>query len=182
MATRRRPLAVVTGASSGIGFELARQFARHGFDLVICAEEPRIDSAAWELAQLGGLVEPVQADLATAAGCETLMRAVGALGRPLEAVALNAGVGVGGRFADETSLDEELNIVALNCAGTVRLAKWAAQRMAAAGRGRILVTSSIAGIMPTPLEAVYGASKAFTLSFAASLHQSSRIAAWSSRR
>ena len=98
------------------------------------------------------------------------MRAVDALGRPLDAVALNAGVGVGGQFADETRLDEELNIVELNCAGTVRLAKWAAQRMVTAGRGRILVTASIAGIMPTPLEAVYGASKAFTLSFASSLH------------
>jgi short-subunit dehydrogenase len=170
MATLARPLAVVTGASSGIGFALARQFAQHGFDLVICAEQARIDGAAEELRAFGGRVHPVQADLATAAGCAALIGAVDELGRPLEAIALNAGVGVGGQFADETSLDEELNIVELNCAGTVRLAKWAAKKMVAQGRGRILVTASIAGIMPTPLEAVYGASKAFTLSFASSLH------------
>ncbi len=170
MATLARPLAVVTGASSGIGFELARQFAQHGFDLVVCASQPRIEGAAEELRQHGGRVVPVQADLATAEGCQALARAADELGRPLEAIALNAGVGVGGQFADETSLDEELNIIELNCVGTVRIAKWAARRMVEQGRGRILVTASVAGIMPTPLEAVYGASKAFTLSFAASLH------------
>lgn len=170
MATLARPLAVITGASSGIGFELARQFAQHGHDLVVCAAQPRIEGAAEELRQYGGRVEVVQADLATREGCEALARSVDELGRPLEAIALNAGVGTGGEFAGETDLEEEINIVELNCVGTVRVAKWAARKMAAQGRGRMLVTASVAGIMPTPLEAVYGASKAFGLSFAASLH------------
>lgn len=134
MATLARPLAVITGASSGIGFELARQFAQRGHDLVARAAQPRIEGAAEELRQYGGRVEVVQADLATREGCE------------------------------------EINIVELNCVDTVRVAKWAARKMVAQGRGRMLVTASVAGIMPTPLEAVYGASKAFTLSFAASLH------------
>lgn len=102
----------------------------------------------------------MQADRATPEGCEALARSVDELGRPLEAIALNAGVGTGGELAGETNLDGEINIVELNCVGTVRVAKWAARKMAAQGRGRMLVTASVAGIMPTPLEAVYGASKA----------------------
>lgn len=170
MATLSKPLAVVTGASTGIGFELARQFVQHGFDLVIAAEEPQIAKAAQTLSALGANVEPVQADLASAAGCEQLQSTVEAMGRPLEAIALNAGIGVSGDFSRETDLTEELNMIHLNVISTVRLAKWAAQQMVARGKGRILITSSVAGIMPTPLQLVYGATKAFDLSFAAGLH------------
>ncbi len=134
MGTLQTPLAVVTGASSGIGFELARQFAQHGYDLVICAEQTRIEGAAGELRQYGGRVHAVQKNLATRDGCEALARSVDELGRPLEAIALNAGVGAGGEFAGETNLDEEINIVELNCVGTVRVAKWAAQKMVGQGR------------------------------------------------
>jgi short-subunit dehydrogenase len=160
----------VTGASSGIGRELARQFAQHGFDLVIAAEEPEIESAATELRAHGGRVEAVRADLATAEGCGELEAAVAATGTPIEAIALNAGVGTAGDFARETDLAAELNIVNLNILSTVRLAKWALADMVARHRGRVLITASIAGIMPTPLQAVYGASKAFVLSLSASLH------------
>jgi uncharacterized protein len=101
-------------------------------------------------------------------GVEELWEAVEAMGRPVDAIAINAGVGVGGKFV-ETDLEEELNLIELNVASTVHLAKLAVQQMVPRGAGRILITSSIAAEMPAPLEAVYAASKAFGLSFAQSL-------------
>jgi short-subunit dehydrogenase len=160
---------VVTGASTGIGFELARQFAQHGFDLVVAADSDRISGAAEELRALGARVEAVRADLATAEGCQQLEQAADSIGKPLDAIALNAGIGVAGDFARETELEDELNVIRLNVMSTVRLAKWASRGMVARGRGRILITASIAGIMPTPRQTVYGATKAFDLSFAAGL-------------
>lgn len=165
----RRPLAVVTGASSGIGYELAKQFAQHGYDLVIAAEDAGIYRAAEEIEKLGASVEAVQVDLATYEGVEQLYGRVLPGVRSVEALALNAGVGIGGDFARETSLQDELNIINLNCTSTVHLAKRVVPNMVAQGRGRVLITSSIAAVTPTPLEAVYGASKAFDLSFAQSL-------------
>jgi len=174
LATLARPLALVTGASTGIGYHLARQAAERGFDLIIAANEPALERAAEELRTLGARVEPVVADLATKEGCEQLIDAAERFGRLVEVLALNAGVGAAGSFATETKLDDELRIIQLNIVSTVRLAKWGARQMVEAGRGRILITSSIAGIMPTPLQAVYGASKAFDLSFAASLRHELR--------
>jgi short-subunit dehydrogenase len=167
-----RPFALVTGASSGIGLELARQFVRNGFDLMIAAENDGVRSAAGELGQEEGAaadVEGVQVDLAMPEGVDELYRRARATGRPLDAVAINAGVGVGGDFARETSLESELNLIRLNVLSTVHLAKLVLGPMVARGQGRVLFTSSIAAIMPTPMEAVYGASKAFVLEFAASL-------------
>jgi len=169
VASTGKPFAVVTGASSGIGYELARQFAEHGYDLLIAAEDQGIESAGRELEQLGAHVEAIQVDLATYEGVEKLYGTIRSEGRPVEALALNAGVGVGGDFARETDLKDELNLISLNVVSTVHLAKRVVKDMVAEGHGRVLVTSSIAGTMPTPLEAVYGASKAFGLSFAASL-------------
>jgi len=171
LGTLSRPLGVVTGASSGIGLELAHQFAEHGFDLIIASEEPKIQSAAQELRKSGGRVDTLQVDLATAEGCRELERAVVAFGKPLEAIAINAGVGESGDFARESDLRAEENSINLNVLSTVRISKWAARMMVERGRGRILITASIAGIMPTPQQAVYGATKAFDLSFAASLHE-----------
>jgi short-subunit dehydrogenase len=173
MATAsQNPLAVVTGASSGIGFELARQFVDHGFDLIIAAEDGGIQTAARELVGSNGssFVEPVEVDLRTYEGVETLCGRIAAAGRPLDAIAINAGVGVGGDFTRETSLEAELGLIQLNVASTVHLAKRVLPGMVERGAGRVLFTASIAGIMPTPLEAVYGASKAFVLEFSASLH------------
>ena len=164
-----RQLAVVTGASTGIGFCLAQEFATHGFDVVMAADEERVREAARQIESLGAKVYPVQVDLSRQEQVEKLWREVEATGRPVDAIAINAGIGTAGEFADETDLETELKIVDLNVRSTVHLAKLAARQMKARGEGRILITASIAGTMPTPQMAVYGASKAFDLEFAQSL-------------
>jgi short-subunit dehydrogenase len=160
-----RPLAVVTGASSGIGYELAKQFAENGFDLIIAAENPEIASAARELEASGATVHAVQVDLAGYEGVEEFVAAVRDTGRPVDAVAVNAGVGVGGDFARETDLRAELNLINLNITSAVHLTKRVLPDMVARGSGRLLFTSSVAATMPGPFEAVYAASKAFLYSF-----------------
>jgi short-subunit dehydrogenase len=163
-----RPFAVITGASKGIGRELARVFARNGYDLLITAGSEQIEEAGRELGALGTKVQTVQSDLAGYEAVAKLWQAVESTGRPVDAIAINAGVGVGGRFL-ETDLEEEINLIQLNVASSVHLAKLVVRQMAGRGAGRILFTSSVAGTMAAPLEAVYGASKAFILSFAKSL-------------
>ena len=160
-----RPLAVVTGASSGIGLELARQFAQNGFDVVVNAEDDGIEAAAAELRATGAEVTPVVADLSTYDGVEDLYAAVLATGRPVEAAALNAGIGVGGAFVD-TDLDAELELIGLNVTSTVHLAKLVLPDMVARNAGKVLFTSSIASTMPGSFQAVYNASKSFLQSFA----------------
>lgn len=164
-----KPLAVVTGASSGIGYELAKQFARNGFDLLITATGPNLDQAAGACEGLGARVVTVPADLSTYEGVERLYDQIKATGRPLEAVAINAGVGVGGDFARETDLKDELNMIDLNVTSSVHLAKRVVRDMVENGHGRVLFTSSIAALLPGPFEAVYAASKAFLYSFAEGL-------------
>src|SRR4051794_24102647 len=164
-----RSLAVVTGASSGIGLELAKQFATHDFDLVIAAEDAELAAAERELTSLGASVEAVQVDLATEGGVNELWSRVSQLGRPVDAVALNAGVGAGGAFATDTSLDDELKLIDLNVRGTVQLAKLVVRDMVARDSGRVLFTSSIASTMPGPFQAIYNASKSFVQSFAVAL-------------
>ena len=166
----RRPLALVTGASSGIGRELAKQFAEHGFDLIVAAENVELDDAVEELRSMGAVVAPVSVDLTERADVERLVAAYRGSGRPLDAAALNAGVGVGGAFV-ETDLDAELNLVELNCASTVHLAKRVAQDMVARGEGRILFTSSVASQAPEPFQTVYAASKAFVQFLALGLRE-----------
>jgi short-subunit dehydrogenase len=163
-----RPLALVTGASSGIGFELAKQFAEHGYDLVINAEDETINAAAAELAATGAQVEPVRADLTDPEQVEDLYCVVAGMNRPLEAAALNAGVGQGGAFVD-TELADELEIIDLNVRSTVHLAKRVLTTMTARNSGKVLITSSIASTMPGSYQAVYNASKSFLQSFAEGL-------------
>ena len=163
------PLAVVTGASSGIGYELATQFAQHGFDLLIAADGDGIVQAAQTLQGQGAQVEHMQVDLTTYEGVEQLCTRIAATGRPVDALALNAGVGVGGDFIRDTELKAELNLIALNVVAPVHIAKRLVKDMVARGQGRVLFTSSVAATMPAPFEAVYGASKAFVHSFAEAL-------------
>ncbi len=161
-------LALVTGASSGIGYELAKVLASRGYDLIVTSAGDRLEGAANDLESSGTKVIRVSADLATREGVEKLWAEVQSSGSNLEVACINAGVGVGGLFA-ETDLDAELNMVELNCAGTVQLAKHVVRQMTSAGTGRILFTASIAGEMVAPREAVYAATKAFVLSFAHSV-------------
>jgi uncharacterized protein len=167
--TSSRPLAVVTGASSGIGYELARQFAEAGFDLVVAAEDDELHAAARELESLGATVDAVQVDLASEDGVDELWRQIGEAGRPVDALALNAGIGAGGSFATDTDLRDELKLIDLNVRSTVQLAKYALRDMVERGGGRVLFTSSIASTMPGAFQAVYNASKSFVQSFALAL-------------
>src|SRR4051794_20644900 len=169
-----RPLALVTGASSGIGRELAKQFAEHGFDLIIAAEDDDIRAAATELEGLGAAVQTLQVDLVSEGGVDELYARVSAEGRPLAAAALNAGIGAGGAFATDTSLEDELRIVDLNVRSTVHLAKHVVRDMVGRDEGRILFTSSIAATMPGSFQAVYNASKSFVQSFALALRDELR--------
>ena len=168
--TTTRPCALVTGASSGIGLELAKQFAQHGWDVVVTAEDAELEAAAEQVRALGAGVQAVRADLTRYDGVEELYAALRSTGRPLDAAALNAGVGVAGRFT-ETDLAAELGIVQLNIASTVHLAKRLVPDMVARGEGRLLFTSSTVSRMPAPFQLVYGGSKAFVQSFAQGLRQ-----------
>jgi short-subunit dehydrogenase len=164
-----KPIALVTGASSGIGYELARRFAEAGFDLVISSEQgERLRAAAGKLGALPASpqVEVVQADLSTPQGVEKLhQESLQAFQRPIDLLAANAGVGVHGDFATETDLGAELRLINLNVTSQVHLVKLVARDMVEAGSGDILITSSVAGVLPGPYMAVYGASKAFLRSF-----------------
>lgn len=160
-----RPLAIVTGASSGIGLHLAKELAARGYDLVVSAENQEIHDAADSLRGAGTQVWAVQSHLATADGVEELLTAVEDVGRPVDVLCLNAGVGNAGPFI-ETSLEDDLRLIALNVAAPVNLAKQLLPDMVDRGQGRVLVTASVAGVMPGPWCATYAASKSFLLSWA----------------
>jgi uncharacterized protein len=170
MTQTTNPFAVVTGASSGIGFELARQFAEHGYDLLVTAEDDAIQEAAAGLRRDGqNQVTAVRADLAHFEGVEAVYAAILETGRPVDAIALNAGRGIGGDFVRETPLADELNVIDVNVTSTVHLAKRVLPDMVARNEGKVLFTSSIASTMPGTYQAVYNASKSFVQSFAEAL-------------
>lgn len=168
-----KPLALVTGASNGIGYELAALFATKGFDLVATGRSQTIHDAADEFTHLGAHVEAIQADLSLHEEVEKVWQAVEAGGRPLEAAAINAGISIGGAFLDN-DLDDELNLVNLNITSVVHLTKRVAAAMARQHRGRLLITSSLSATLPTPYETVYGPSRAFTRMFALGLREELR--------
>lgn len=170
-AEHDRPLAVVTGASSGIGFELAKVFADEGFDLLIAAEDAELTTALDELKGSGVNVEAHRVDLAAEAGVIELYRHIQNTGRPVDVLALNAGIGAGGAFATETELADELKLVDLNVRSTVHLCKLIVADMVERDEGRILITSSIASTMPGAFQAVYNASKSFDQSFALAIRK-----------
>lgn len=160
-----RPLAVVTGASSGIGYHLARCAAEHGYDLVVAADTPIAD-AARDFEQLGAKVQAVQCDLATTDGVMHLIQAIG--DRDVEALMANAGHGLGGSFLSQ-DFSAILHVINTNITGTVHLIQHVARGMVARASGRILITGSIAGFQPGAFHAVYNGSKAFIDSFAIAL-------------
>jgi short-subunit dehydrogenase len=157
-----RPLAVVTGASSGIGYELARLAAEQGHDLVVAADQPALVEAEQAFRALGAEVTSVQADLSTTEGCDALIAAVA--GRPVDLLMANAGHGLGHAFLDQ-AWDDARHVIDTNVTGTCYLLHELAPAMRDRGRGRILVTGSIAGLMPGSFQAVYNGTKAFVDSF-----------------
>jgi short-subunit dehydrogenase len=161
-------LAVVTGASTGIGLELARCCAKHGFDLLMAADEPLIEQAAEQLRQDGGQVQAVMADLATDEGVETLYAAVA--GRPVEVLIANAGIGLGHAFLDQ-DFEKARRVVETNITGTIHLIHKIGNDMRRNNAGRILITGSIAGFTPGSFQAVYNASKSFLNSFSFAIRE-----------
>lgn len=167
MNANLRSLAVVTGASTGIGLELARLCARQNFDLIVAADEPLIENAARELSRTVSCTA-VRCDLSTAEGVEKLAAAIEAAGRPVEVLAANAGRGLGQAFLDQ-DLNEALRVVHTNIDGTINLIYRVGRGMRERRAGRILITGSIAGLMPGTFQAVYNGSKAFLDSFSVAL-------------
>src|SRR3569623_1003503 len=166
MTTTDVPFAIVTGAYSGIGYELAKCCAKGGFDLLIAADEPSIQTAAEQLRQLGRQVQAVEADLATSRGVEQLYAAAG--GRAVAALLANAGRGLGKSFLDQNWRDIQ-RVIDTNVTGTLALIHQVGRDMVTRGRGRILITGSIAGVMPGTFQAVYNDTKALLDSFSFAL-------------
>jgi short-subunit dehydrogenase len=160
------PLAIVTGASAGIGYELARLAAQNGHDLVIAADQHKVEDAARDFRAMGVEVDAVEADLATLEGVDRLHAAL--RGRPVDVLCANAGHGLGGAFLDQNFRDAR-HVVDTNITGTIYLIQKVAREMVARGQGRILITGSIAGFMPGSFQAVYNGTKAFINSFSFAL-------------
>lgn len=167
-----RPLAVVTGASSGIGYELARELAHRGHDLILTAEDEAIAEAAQRCERLGVAATAIRADLRDPQEVERFATQVRS--RPVDVLAVNAGVGVSGDFVSGTVLADQLAVVDLNVRSAVHLTKLLVPAMVDRGSGRLLFTSSIAATAPGPFQTVYHASKAFLQSFAQGLREELR--------
>lgn len=168
-----RPFAFVTGASSGIGYELAEQLARHGHDVAISGSSDRVHDSAERLRALGVEAWSHQADASTHDGVESFWRFVEALARPVDVAVLNVGIATGGAFA-ETPLEDHLRVLGVNVTGTTHMAKRVVDHMVANRRGRILIVSSLSALTPTPYEGVYGGTKAFGYNLAESLREELR--------
>jgi len=161
MATTARPLALVTGASSGIGYELALECARNGYDLVVAADRS-LASVLAEAQSLGAQVLAIEADLATPDGLQKLTQAVG--DRRVDALIANAGHGLGRAFLDQ-DFSEVAHVINTNVTGTLYLIQKIGRPMRERRSGRILIVGSIAGFTPGTYQAVYNGTKAFIDSF-----------------
>jgi short-subunit dehydrogenase len=155
--------AIVTGASTGIGFELASIAAENGYDLLVVADEPLIDAAAQDFKQHGVEVIAVEADLSTLQGVDTLLAA--ANGRQVDLLCANAGRGLGHGFLEQ-DLSDWRRVVDTNITGTLYLLQKVLKAMVMRNEGKVLITGSIAGFIPGSFQAVYNGSKAFIDSFA----------------
>ena len=155
--------AIITGASTGIGFELASIAAENGYDLLVVADEPLIDAAAADFERHGVSVISIEADLATIEGVDRLVSA--AAGRPIDVLCANAGRGLGRAFLDQDVADWR-RVIDTNVTGTLYLLQQVLRQMVAHGDGKVLITGSIAGFIPGSFQAVYNGTKAFIDSFA----------------
>ncbi|MBZ9605278.1 SDR family NAD(P)-dependent oxidoreductase [Phyllobacterium chamaecytisi] len=170
MVNTARPLAVVTGASSGIGLELARIAVGEGYDLIIAADEPDIKRAAEKLRREGATVDAMTIDLADVAGVEKFCTFIADKGKPVDILLANAGHGLGQGFLDQ-DLAEALHVVDTNITGTIALIHKIGNAMRQRGEGRILITGSIAGFIPGTYQAVHNGTKAFLNSFSFALRE-----------
>lgn len=159
-------LAIITGASTGIGFELAEIAAAEGYDLIVVADEPLIDAAARDFRLRGVEVQAVEADLATIEGVDAVLDAVG--GRRIDILCANAGRGLGHAFLDQPVGDWR-RVIDTNITGTLYLLQRVLKQMVARDDGKVLITGSIAGFIPGSFQAVYNGTKAFIDSFADAL-------------
>jgi len=158
--------AIVTGASTGIGFELAHLAAQDGYDLLIVADEPLINAAGSDVQQHGVEVRSIEADLSTIDGVDRLLAA--ANGRPIDILCANAGHGLGRAFLDQ-SVSDWRHVIDTNIVGTLYLVQNVVRQMVVRGEGKVMLTGSIAGFMPGTYQAVYNGTKAFIDSFADAL-------------
>jgi short-subunit dehydrogenase len=169
--TADRRFAIITGASTGIGLELARCCAKDGFDLLIAADEPQIQDAAASLRATGAKVDALEVDLSTTEGVDRLYDAVN--GRTVDALLANAGRGLGRAFLDQAFAEARF-VIDTNIVGTVYLLHKVGRDMRRRNAGRILITGSIAGFIPGSFQAVYNGSKAFLDSFSFALRDELR--------
>jgi short-subunit dehydrogenase len=165
-----RKLAIVTGASSGIGLEIAKLAAKEGYDLIVAADTPFVEAGP-ALKDLGADVQQLEADLATQQGVDQLLAVVG--GRPVDVLAANAGHGLGHGFLDQDP-KEWMHVINTNITGTLLLIQPIVGRMVERGEGKVLITGSVAGHMAGSFQAVYNGSKAFVDSFSAALNEEIR--------
>src|SRR4051812_1688584 len=168
-----RQFAIVTGASTGIGLELARCCASENFDLLIAADEPEIEAAATDIRALGAAVETLQADLSTIEGVDKLYEASKRIGRPVDVLLANAGRGLGHAFLDQ-DFNQARRVIDTNVTGTVALIHKVGNDMRRRNSGRILIVGSIAGFTPGSFQAVYNGTKAFLNSFSFALREELR--------
>src|ERR1700712_1723337 len=167
-SNKSRPLAVVTGASTGIGYELAKRCAKEGYDLIVAADEAKIEQAAKTFTAIGAKTVAVQADLSTIKGVDKLYAAIKKTGRPVDALLANAGRGLGKGFLDQ-KFEDARRVIDTNITGTVYLIHLVGKDMRRRKAGKILFTGSIAGFMPGSFQAVYNGTKAFIDSFSFAL-------------
>jgi uncharacterized protein len=166
MAELSGKFAIVTGASTGIGFHLAEECAKRGCDLLIAADEPEIQRAAESLRRSNVQVTAVEADLATMEGVDKLYGA--AKGRAVDLLLANAGRGLGNGFLDQ-DFEEAKHVVDTNVTGTIYLVQKVGRDMRSRGDGKIMIVGSIAGFTPGTYQAVYNGTKAFLDSFSFAL-------------
>jgi uncharacterized protein len=158
--------AIVTGASTGIGFELAHLAAENGYDLLVVADEPLIDSAARDFQSHGVQAQSIETDLSSFEGVDRLLDAAG--GRQIDLLVANAGRGLGHGFLDQ-DVAQWRKVVDTNITGTIYLLQKVLKQMQARGEGKVLVTGSVAGFIPGSFQAVYNGTKAFIDSFTEAL-------------
>lgn len=166
-------IAMITGASSGIGLEIAKRLGAQGFHLAISSSSSKIIEAKHALEKTGATVHAYQADASTYEGVENFWQFTKALGHPIDIAVLNAGIGLGGAFIDN-SFEDDKRVIDINITGTIHMAKRVVHAMVPRKTGKILIVSSISATTPTPFETVYGPSKAFGFMFAESLREELR--------